>query len=160
MLKDLSVKDTPLQTERPVLPVIVLLALAYFATGWVGLTLTIETGFATPVWPPSGIALAGVLLFGRRVWPGIFLGSFCANIFSPGSFRLQEGLSIAPLLMGLGIAGGASLQAVGGAVLTRRYANFPNLLLTPHEVVSFFIVAGPIVPPCSYGFDRCIQTRT
>src|SRR5262249_26110603 len=44
----------------------------YYVTGRLGLAWAIPPGIATPVWPPSGIALAAVLLRGRRVWPGIW----------------------------------------------------------------------------------------
>ncbi|MGE5850886.1 MAG: MASE1 domain-containing protein, partial [Candidatus Methylomirabilota bacterium] len=49
------------------------LAAVYFGTAKLALALAIPPGNATPVWPPSGIALTAVLLFGHRVWPGIWL---------------------------------------------------------------------------------------
>ena len=39
-----------------------------------------EGGAASPVWPPSGIGLAAILLLGSRVWPGILAGAFLANL--------------------------------------------------------------------------------
>jgi integral membrane sensor domain MASE1 len=58
---------------------LVVLAIAYFATAKTSLLLAIPPGYATAVWPPSGIALAALLLQGIRLWPGIWLGAAVAN---------------------------------------------------------------------------------
>jgi len=58
---------------------IVGVAAAYFVTGKLGTFLAIPPGYATAIWPPSGIALAGILIYGYRAWPGILLGSFLVN---------------------------------------------------------------------------------
>jgi PAS domain S-box-containing protein len=100
-------------------------ALAYYATGRLGLELAIPPGYATAIWPPSGIALAAVLLWGRGVWPGIALGSFAINVatgFSAStSWALLESLGVPAA-----IAAGATLQAVLGAALVRRFVGLPN----------------------------------
>src|SRR5262245_20728276 len=57
-------------------------AVAYYVVGRLGLLLAIPPGYATAVWPASGIALAGTLIFGYRVWPGILLGSFLVNLWT------------------------------------------------------------------------------
>jgi integral membrane sensor domain MASE1 len=55
----------------------------------------------TPVWPPTGIALVGLLVFGRRVWPGIYLGALLVNVtLSPPTwtaFVIAGGNTLAPL---------------------------------------------------------------
>src|SRR2546430_15178116 len=56
------------------------LALAYFVTAKLALLLAIPPGYASAVWPAAGIALGALLVFGNRVWPGIWLGSFLANL--------------------------------------------------------------------------------
>src|SRR5215213_5847587 len=53
--------------------------LVYLATAKVGFLMAIPPGNVTAVWPPSGIALAVLLLWGPRLWPGIWLGAFLAN---------------------------------------------------------------------------------
>ena len=55
------------------------LACAYYATGKLGLLLAVPPGYATTIWPPSGIAIGSLLLFGPNLWPGVFLGSFILN---------------------------------------------------------------------------------
>jgi PAS domain S-box-containing protein len=61
-----------------------LLAVAglYYASARLGLLLQLPGTNASPVWPPSGIGLAALLLFGLRVWPGITLGAFLANLLT------------------------------------------------------------------------------
>jgi len=53
---------------------IVGLAFVYFITGKLGLQFASLNQSVGAVWPPTGIALAAVLLLGYRVWPGIWLG--------------------------------------------------------------------------------------
>src|SRR5215218_8369850 len=54
-------------------------AAAYFLAAKIGLTLATVGVTVTLVWPPSGVAVAAMLLCGVRVWPGIALGAFLAN---------------------------------------------------------------------------------
>jgi signal transduction histidine kinase len=88
---------------------IALLALAYIGAARVGLAMDAVSGFATLVWPPTGISLAAVLIFGYRVWPGIALGALIANAWAG-----------APIVVAAGIAAGNTLEAVIGAYGLRR----------------------------------------
>ena len=87
-----------------------LLAGVYYATSKLGFRLAYVAEQVTVVWPPTGIALAAVLLSGSRIWPGIFLGAFLTNATA------HE-----PVLTALGIACGNTLEALAGAWLLRRY---------------------------------------
>ncbi|MFE0729851.1 MASE1 domain-containing protein [Streptomyces antibioticus] len=51
-------------------------AVCYYGAGRLGLMrqLTVEGAVFTPIWPPTGVAVACLLIFGLRVWPGISLG--------------------------------------------------------------------------------------
>ncbi len=90
-----------------------MLALVYFVTAQIGLSLSLLEHSVTVFWPPSGIALAVLLLYGYRLWPGVFIGSFFANAVS--------GL---PLLPVFGMASGSTLGALLGAYLLKRHARF------------------------------------
>src|SRR5438045_3699052 len=57
-------------------------AALYFATGKLGLMMAMPPGLATPVWPPSGLALAAAAYWGPSVWPGIAAGSWLLNFLS------------------------------------------------------------------------------
>ncbi|MBB5918211.1 integral membrane sensor domain MASE1 [Nocardia transvalensis] len=59
---------------------IVAVAAAYFGAAQVGLRLALVGEQVTPIWPPTGIALACLLVFGVRTWPGIALGAFVTNV--------------------------------------------------------------------------------
>ncbi|HEX7214954.1 MAG TPA: MASE1 domain-containing protein, partial [Methylomirabilota bacterium] len=61
------------------------LTLIYILAGKVGLTFTAVHASASPVWPPSGIALASLLLFGAWVWPAVTIGAFVVNMTTAGS---------------------------------------------------------------------------
>jgi signal transduction histidine kinase len=87
-----------------------LLAGVYFVTAKWGLSLGPESGFATYVWPPTGIALAVLLLTRKEYWPGVFIGAFLAN-YSAG----------ARPLVAVGIAAGNTLEAVTAVYLLRRF---------------------------------------
>ena len=58
---------------------LILLAAAYALTGRLGQATAIPPGHITLIWPASGIALAALLLWGNRMWPGVWLGSFLVN---------------------------------------------------------------------------------
>ncbi|MDO9107031.1 MAG: PAS domain S-box protein [Methylovulum sp.] len=120
---------------------IIVLAVAYFITGKLGIYLAIPPGYATAIWPPSGIALAGVLICGYRVWPGIVLGSFLVNI--PTSLVVAPSLDLLrPIIGTLAIGCGASLQAIAGAYLVKRFAGFPNSLSKEKEIFLFLFFGG------------------
>src|SRR6266550_2288483 len=61
---------------------IAVVALSYLVAARVGLALDAVSGFATLVWPASGIALAAILLGGFELWPAIAIGAFLANVFN------------------------------------------------------------------------------
>lgn len=90
-----------------------LLALAYFIAAQIGLSLALLGHSVTVFWPSSGIALAVLLLYGLRLWPGVFVGAFFANLVS--------GL---PVLSVLGMATGSTLEALLGAYLLNQHAQF------------------------------------
>jgi PAS domain S-box-containing protein len=86
-----------------------LLAVVYVAAAKAAFALAFVHTSIAPVWPPSGIALAAVLLFGRRAVPGVLLGAFLFNASTP-----------VPLWVSAAIALGNTMEAVIGAWLLRR----------------------------------------
>ena len=46
------------------------------------------------VWPPSGIAVAALLVWGRGYWPGILLGAFFGNVAAGSSVGVSLGIGI------------------------------------------------------------------
>src|SRR5262245_42952153 len=83
---------------------------AYVATARLGLTFDALAGIATTVWPPTGIALAALVLRGTNLWPAIALAAFAVNV--------PRGV---PVWAAAIIAAGNTLEAVVGASLLRRF---------------------------------------
>ena len=117
------------------------LAACYFLTARLGLLMAIPGAYVTPVWPPSGIALAAVLLRGRRVWPGILLGSFAANFWH--FYGSRSGLPT-ELATAATIAIGASLTALLGRHLLRRFVGERNPLARVQDVCAFMALGGVV----------------
>ncbi|WP_425356882.1 MASE1 domain-containing protein [Streptomyces inhibens] len=59
---------------------ILVVAGVYYGSAQLGLLQELVRGQVTPLWPPTGIALTALLLFGPRIWPGIALGAFLVNV--------------------------------------------------------------------------------
>ena len=118
------------------------IALAYFVTGKLGLWLAIPPGYATVIWPASGIALASMFIFGGRSALGIFLGSFAINL----SHSWQPGtpVELVTLLVPSLIAIGAVLQAMTGKWLVSYWNKPPHLLIYPKEILILMGVGGPL----------------
>src|SRR5262249_2168613 len=64
---------------------LILVGFAYFALAYLGLRLASIHPSATPVWPPTGLAIAAILLWGNRIAPAIFIGAFLINELTAGS---------------------------------------------------------------------------
>lgn len=119
---------------------VMLLALAYALLGEAGLMLAIPPGYASPVFPSSGLALACVLWFGVRVLPGVWLGSLLLNLAN-GS--LNGTLSQTSVLAAIVIACGATLQAFVGCWLVRsRLGDSWRDMEREQDVFLFLILGG------------------
>lgn len=133
----------PTATPVPLLRAIVLVALAYAISGRLGLLLAIPPGYATAVWPASGVALASTLLWGYRVWPGILIGSFLVNIST--SWDASSAAQIVrSLLLAGAIGAGAALQATVGAWAVRRWTRFRNIFQGEAEIIRVLLLGGPL----------------
>lgn len=110
----------------PTLPAIGALTLIYLVAGKLSLYLAFLNKSASPVWPPAGIALAALLIFGFRLWPAIFVGAFFVNFWTTPN-----------ILVSLGIASGNTLEAIFGAWLITRLANGTNVFERAQDVFKF-----------------------
>jgi two-component sensor histidine kinase/integral membrane sensor domain MASE1 len=86
-----------------------LLTLCYLAAAQLGLKLVPDNTLVAAIWPPSGVALAGVLIFGVRVWPSVALGALIVAL-AHGNTPLDS--------LGLAAAGTAA-ALLGWWLLTR-----------------------------------------
>src|SRR5918912_952742 len=107
---------------------LLLLFVAYFVTARFGLRMDAVAGFATLVWPPTGIALAALFLFGARLWPGVLAGALCVNLVVGAS-----------LPVALAIGAGNTLEAIAGSWLLRR-VGFEGRFERIRDVVALVVI--------------------
>jgi PAS domain S-box-containing protein len=108
------------------------LSVLYVATAQMGLALDAVQGFAAVVWPPTGIALVALVLYGARLWPSIAVSAFVVNWWAG-----------APMLVACGMALGNALEALIGTFLLRRVVGFRPSLDRLRDVLGLIVlVAG------------------
>lgn len=110
-----------------------LVAAAYVAAAKFGFTMAFTAEQVTLVWPPSGLSLAVLLVFGLPLWPGVLLGAFLANVTS------HE-----PVLVAIAIACGNTAEAAAAAWLMRRYAQVGDSIETVRHALAL-VVGGAFV---------------
>jgi len=111
------------------------LAIVYFAAAEVGLSLASLHTNVTAVWPPAGIAIAALVIFGLQLWPGVFLGALAANL-----------LTNIPVGSAVGIAVGNTLQALVAYWLLLRVVRWKRTLDSVGEVMAFVVCAAVLAP--------------
>jgi len=119
-----------------------ILTLTFFVTGFLGLKLAVEPGYATAIWPPSGISLAAILILGYRLWPAVFAGSLLTNlwkIYSTAGVTTPQDFMISSYI-GMGTA----LQACFGAWLIHKIIEFPNSLVSSRTIILCLLLGGPV----------------
>lgn len=126
----------------PVIGKILLLALAYFVTGQLSLLLAAPPGFVSAIFPPVGVALAAVLIWGYPMLLGVFLGSTLLNLSI--AISSLEQLSFSQLLVPCSIAMGTTLQSFCASWLIRRALGFPNPLTDDRHILGLLLIGGPL----------------
>ena len=106
-------------------------AMAYVIAARLGFRLAFVAEQITTVWAPTGIAQAALLLWGRSLWPAIWLGAFVANV----------GTEV-PLWTAAAVATGNTLEAVAAAWILRRLLAFDPTLRRVRDAVAFIVVAA------------------
>ncbi|HEY1079294.1 MAG TPA: MASE1 domain-containing protein, partial [Bdellovibrio sp.] len=127
---------------------VLVIALLYFLTGKLGLLWAMPPGYASPVWPPAGLGLAALLLWGQNRWPGIFLGSLLINLTST---RLNPG-DVNHLGIALVMALGNTMSLVIAGKLIRRFLKFPKPFFLERDCILFLVIAGPFAALISSSF--------
>jgi diguanylate cyclase (GGDEF)-like protein len=114
------------------------LAAVYFVAGKVGLQLAYVHASATAVWPCTGIAIAALLVYGYRVWPGILLGAFLVNVTTAGSVASS-----------IAIAAGNTLEGLAGCYLVSRFAHGKETFVRAQDIFKFALLAGMVATSIS-----------
>jgi PAS domain S-box-containing protein len=109
----------------------VVVAVVYAVTAKVGLMLAFAHPSATAVWPPTGIALAALLLWGYRIWPAVFIAALLVNLTTAGSVATSTGIAL-----------GNTLEALVGCYLVNRFAGGRAAFERPEDTLRFAALAG------------------
>ena len=119
---------------------VILIAL-YFIGGLIGKESSFLSGSVVLVWPPAGIALAAILLFGYRFWPGVALGAVL--------FSFTNGMPFGFFTFGTAI--GNTMGAIVCTFLLKRLISFNNAMETTRDVAGYVGLAcflGTTVNAC------------
>ena len=104
----------------------------YFLAGKFGLAFFgLLNPSASAVWPPTGVAIAALILLGPRVWPAVFVGAFFVNVTTAGS-----------ILTSIGIAIGNTLEGLVAAYLVVRFAHGSGAFARALDIFKFAALAG------------------
>lgn len=115
---------------------IVLVAVAYIGFALAGQLLSGPVTQAPLIWPPAGLALAVLLAWGPRLWPGLWIGAFLFH------FWLETPLD--DVAVAAFVATAATLQALFAARLTRHLLDAPIPLAREGDVFRFLLLGGPL----------------
>ncbi len=120
-----------------------LLAAGYFLGGYLGSLLSSTANIASTIWPAAGIALAGILTYGTRALPGIWIGAFCIQTYSFLIPSTQH--NVASLLaVGALVATAATIQAMAGTWLIKQCVARYKVLTDDAAIVGFLLLGGPV----------------
>ena len=107
---------------RPDLPRQAGVALAYAFAAKIVLGFFSANGVVSIVWPPSGLALAALVIGGRTYWPAVFVGALAGNVMAGSPFGVA-----------LFIACGNTLEGLAGLWLVTLKTDFDTALTRPHD---------------------------
>ena len=119
------------------IPFVLLFALAYAATGRLGLAMPYIGSNSTLFWPPTGIAVAALFVWGAGMWPGVALGAFLVNLWVGSSAPIAAAIAVGNTLGPL------------AAVALLRVAGFRREFDRPRDVLAYTgaVVLGMTLPP-------------
>jgi signal transduction histidine kinase len=103
----------------------------YIAAGKLGLSMAFLNASASPIWPPTGLALAAMLLVGYRLWPAALVGAFVVNLTTAGTIYTSAV-----------IAAGNTLEAVVGTMIVRRFAAGTAAFVLVPNILRFTVFAA------------------
>ena len=124
---------------------ILTLTLLYIISAKLGLLLAFEQVNTSPVWPPTGVALAAIILGGLRLWPGVFIGSFLVNLYVSSSLTLSTSIAI-----------GNTLEAVIAGYFILRFASLNFLSKNSETAIFIFSLFGATMISASIGVGSLV----
>ncbi len=154
-MKDRQLNNDSSEKSDKILRHNLIAAIIYLLIARVSLLLAMPGSNTTPVWPPSGIALAFFIMYGYRISPGIAAGAFIANVWTMLSGDLSNGYLL-PLVVGVDTAIGNTFEAVAGYWLLKKFVILSSLFTRVRGVVGFTVIAfimslvGAVIGPTAF----------
>ncbi|WP_020209946.1 CHASE domain-containing protein [Gilvimarinus chinensis] len=130
------------QLELDTLRKIIYLAFSYWGVGSLALLMAIPSGFASALFPPMGMAIGAVLLFGVRLLPGVFLGSLFLSLMV--SAQSAQGLTMVGGVLAVGIGLGSSLSVIVAWGLARFILRGRRAFAREGDIASLLVACGPV----------------
>ena len=118
-------------------------ALGYFLGGYFGTQIAIPPSHASSIWPAAGIALVGMILHGNRIIPGLWLGALITQTYAFLDINHPQNMPAALVIGGISSIA-ATVQALFGAWLIKRYVGLRNALADDRSILRFFALGGPL----------------
>jgi PAS domain S-box-containing protein len=118
-----------------------IIGVTYFGLAASLLLLPALNPAATLLWPPTGVALAIVLLRGYRAWPAILAGSLLACAFSSGAITSSDAPVVRSLLESSTVGISTTIAACAGAGLLNRWSSGGKTFETPLRIAKFALVS-------------------
>lgn len=118
--------------------IVAAVAVTYFVVGRLGLHPEIPNHSVTAIWVPAGISLAAFLLWGNRVWPGVYLGSCAVSFSITGSIPLA--LVFAAFIVCADLLGGS---------LINKFANGVHAFFRAGDAMRFIFFGAVLTPALS-----------
>jgi PAS domain S-box-containing protein len=106
--------------------ILLLVAIAYFFSGKIGLGFATINPSASPIWAPTGIAIGVLIIAGYQVWPAIFVGALLVNFTTTHE-----------IFTSIAIAGGNTGEALIALYLVRKTIKVNNPFLKPSHIFKF-----------------------
>ena len=128
-------------TERPIwlrVGEIAVAALVYFALARASLYFASLNASATPIWPPTGLAIALLLMRGNWLLPAVAIGAFAANYLVTPSIITAAAISL-----------GNTLEAFVATLLIQRWAKGAHVFQSPIGVGKFAVIVTAAAAPVS-----------
>ncbi|WP_333797038.1 CHASE domain-containing protein [Rheinheimera sp.] len=121
---------------------IILLAAAYVQSGQLAMLLAAPPGFVSAIFPPVGVSLAAVLIWGYPMLLGVFLGSSLLNLSISGVSIAA--LSLESLLVPCSIALGTTAQCLVASWSIKRWVGFPSAMTADKQIFWILLIGGPL----------------
>lgn len=110
---------------------VVILVAIYFLGGLIGKETTFLEGSVALVWPPAGISLAAIMLFGYRFWPGVALGAILFSFMNGTPFGFFT----------LGTAIGNTMGAIICTHFLKNLFSFDSAMERTRDITGYILLA-------------------